>query len=92
MRRIVNQHLKNDNQKESDASGVFYASLRRQECDNQKNMQHIDIVLEKEDEKDKKRKKINNDKLNLFRLKIIASFQRLNMQPCRAVSLKWRSF
>ena len=55
-------------------------------------MQHIDIVLEKEDEKDKKRKKINNDKLNLFRLKIIASFQRLNMQPCRAVSLKWRSF
>ena len=56
-------------------------------------MQHIDIVLEKEDEKDKKRKKINtNDKLNLFRLKIIASFQRLNMQPGRAVSLKWRSF
>jgi len=55
-------------------------------------MQHIDIVLEKEDEKDKKRKKITSDELNLFRLKITAIFQRLNMQPCRAVSLKWRSF
>ena len=42
---------------------VFCALLRRQECDNQKNMQHIDIVLEKEDEMDMKRKKINNDKL-----------------------------
>ena len=45
-------------------------------------MQHIDIVLEKEDEKGKKRKKINSDKLNLFRLKITEIFQRLNMQPC----------
>ena len=48
-------------------------------------MQHIDIVFGKEDETDKKRKKYNFDKLNLLRLKIIAIFQRLNLQPYRAV-------
>ena len=36
MRRIVNQHPKNDNQKKSDARVDFYALLRRQGCDNRK--------------------------------------------------------